>query len=90
MPSVNLCSRHPSGRYSLLHLVLNMCQGNGTILEFPSLCQHLELLEFVLVWLERNDVLSERERTQLRSVGAGEEVGPILLEEMKEYVLKKK
>jgi hypothetical protein len=46
----------------------------------------------VLAWFERNEVLTQVERDQLRSLGCLEEgdVDAVLLEEVKGYVLKKK
>jgi hypothetical protein len=60
-------------------------------LELPSLSRNAELLTFVLAWFDRNEVLSEVERDQLRSLGTqGESASPDLLEEVKGFVLKKK
>jgi hypothetical protein len=64
--------------------------------EFPDLLKHGELLEHLLLWLERHGVFSDDERLRLRSLplmgGAsdGQTAEGQSLEEIKGFVLKKK
>jgi hypothetical protein len=54
--------------------------------------RNAQLLEYLLVWLERNGVFSDEERLRLHSLSAesDSECSAVELEELKGYVLKKK